>query len=143
MTLPFGADAGNRLHAWKYPTVVIRRTGRSVGMHSVNKAASSQNVLPAGENVASMRIAEVVPRLEARYGVPKWFPRLHPLDELISCILSQHTSDINSFRAFDRLKAAFPTWESVLDATTEDVEEAIRCGGLAKSKAPQIGRAHV
>ena len=107
-------------------------------MHSAKKAPVGENLQPAGENMASRRIAEIVPRLEARYGVPKWFPRLHPLDELISCILSQHTSDINSFRAFDRLKAAFPTWESVIDATTEDVEESIRCGGLAKSKAPRI-----
>lgn len=84
------------------------------------------------------RVEKIVARLEARYGVPKWHPRLNPLDELVACILSQHTSDVNSFRAFDRLKAEFPTWEAVIAAPTSAVADTIRCGGLADSKAPRI-----
>ncbi len=77
-------------------------------------------------------------RLENLYGVARWHARLDPLDELVACILSQHTSDANSFRAFDRLKREFPTWEAVLEADTRDIADAIRSGGLADSKAPRI-----
>jgi endonuclease-3 len=84
------------------------------------------------------RIREIVNRLEACYGVPKWQPRMSPLDELISCILSQHTSDANSFRAFGKLKERFPTWEAVEKAPTKELADTIRSGGLADSKAARI-----
>ena len=80
----------------------------------------------------------IVTRLEARYGVPKWHPHNDPLEELIACILSQHTSDINSWRAFEDLKRAYPDWSEALEAPTEQLEAVIRHGGLAKSKAPRI-----
>lgn len=35
------------------------------------------------------------------------------LDGLVSTILSQNTTDLNSQRAFTSLKSAFPTWEDV------------------------------
>jgi len=82
--------------------------------------------------------ATILARLEARYGVPKWHPRLEPVDELISCILSQNTSDVNSFRAYDRLKARYPDWQAVMAAPTQALADTIRCGGLADSKAPRI-----
>lgn len=77
-------------------------------------------------------------RLEARFGVPQWQPRHDALAELIACILSQHTSDVNSWRAFEKLKATFPRWEEVIEAPTSAVADAIRSGGLADSKAPRI-----
>jgi endonuclease-3 len=77
-------------------------------------------------------------RLEDRYGVPTWHARQDPVDELVSCILSQHTSDINSFRAYDRLRARYPSWEAVEAAPTDELADTIRCGGLADSKAPRI-----
>lgn len=80
----------------------------------------------------------ILTRLEAKYGVPTWHPRSDPLDELIACILSQHTSDVNSFRAFDRLKTRFPTWEALAGVEPEALADVIRCGGLADSKAPRI-----
>lgn len=76
--------------------------------------------------------------LEKTFGVPEWRPHLDPLEELVACILSQHTSDINSFRAFDRLRERFADWEAVRKAPVSDLADAIRCGGLADSKAPRI-----
>lgn len=64
--------------------------------------------------------------------------RSTPLDGLIATILSQHTSDTNSRRAFDRLKVAFPSWQTVIDAPQSQVEAAISCGGLAKIKSARI-----
>lgn len=77
-------------------------------------------------------------RLEARYGIPKWHPRLEPLEELIACILSQHTSDANSFRTYEHLRKTYPTWEEVIAAPTQELADTIRSGGLADSKAPRI-----
>ncbi len=77
-------------------------------------------------------------RLEASYGVA--IPPAHrdPLDELIACVLSQSTSDVNSFRAFDSLKTRFPNWEMAAEAPVGEVADSIRSGGLANSKAPRI-----
>lgn len=60
------------------------------------------------------------------------------LDGLVSTILSQNTTDVNSQKAFASLKSAFPTWKDVLAAESKQVEEAIRCGGLAPSKTACI-----
>ena len=61
-----------------------------------------------------------------------------PLDELIFTVLSQNTSDVNRDRAWASMKRAFPTWADVLAAPTAKLEDAIRMGGLAKTKAPRI-----
>lgn len=53
-------------------------------------------------------------------------------------VLSQHTSDANSGRAFANLKARFPTWDDVLEAPAEEVADAIRTGGLADTKSIRI-----
>lgn len=84
------------------------------------------------------RIAEVWSRLRAEQGsfIPK--PVLPVIDEVVATVLSQHTSDVNSGRAFVRLKETFPAWEQVADAPTGDVADAIRCGGIADQKARRI-----
>jgi endonuclease III len=69
---------------------------------------------------------------------PEWKPRQNPLDELIHCILSQHTSDANSFRAYRLMRERYPTWEAVADAPVEELAATIRSGGLANQKAPRI-----
>lgn len=82
--------------------------------------------------------AEVVRRLDALYGRRPWGASHRPLDELVLTILSQHTSDINSDRAFDELRRRFPTWEDIRRAPVGDIADAIRSGGLADQKAPRI-----
>ena len=61
-----------------------------------------------------------------------------PLAELIFTVLSQNTSDVNRDRAWASMKRAYPRWEDVLGARTRDLEDAIKMGGLAKTKAPRI-----
>jgi endonuclease-3 len=77
-------------------------------------------------------------RLRASQGpfIPK--PGLPIIDELVATVLSQHTSDINSERAFAQLKARFPSWEQVADAPADEVVDAIRPGGIASQKARRI-----
>lgn len=76
--------------------------------------------------------------LGKEYGPVKWRPRHEAASELVSCILSQHTSDANSGRAFVNLMKTFGSLDGVAEAPVELVEEAIRSGGLAKVKAPRI-----
>jgi endonuclease III len=82
----------------------------------------------------------VVARLQREQGPPRPLTVLPPLDELIATVLSQHTSDHNSHRAFAELKARFPTWEGALAADTMDLADAIRTGGIADQKAARIQR---
>lgn len=72
------------------------------------------------------------------FGRPDWRKSLPPLDELIDCILSQSTTDLNKDRAFAALKARFASWEAVMNAPLEVVIETIRPAGLAQQKAPII-----
>ena len=83
-------------------------------------------------------VRELVERLEAAYGPPPPPARFEPMDELVSCILSQHTSDANSYPAFERLKIALPTWEDVVDAGPDRIADIIRSAGLANQKAKSI-----
>jgi endonuclease III len=77
-------------------------------------------------------------RLVEAHGPLERKPARPILDELILTVLSQHTSDVNSGRAFNYLKQRFPHWVQVLDAPVEDVADAIRAGGIADVKAGRI-----
>lgn len=85
--------------------------------------------------------AEIYRRLLAAYSEPTWRPYYQPMDELVLTFLSQNTSDLNSGRAFEALKARYPTWQAVLDASVDELAETIRSGGLAQQKAPRIQKA--
>lgn len=87
------------------------------------------------------RAAEIHRRLLAAYGEPTWRPYYRPLDELVLTFLSQNTSDLNSGRAFEALRARYPAWQAVLDAPVAELAETIRSGGLAQQKAPRIQKA--
>ena len=83
-------------------------------------------------------IASVQRLLRASQGPFVAKPRLPVIDEVVATVLSQHTSDHNSCRAFAQLKASFPDWEQVLAAPHGQVADAIRCGGIADQKALRI-----
>jgi endonuclease-3 len=61
-----------------------------------------------------------------------------PLAELIFTVLSQNTSDVNRDRAWASMKRTYPRWQYVLAAKPAELEDAIRMGGLAKTKGPRI-----
>jgi endonuclease-3 len=60
------------------------------------------------------------------------------VDELILTVLSQNTNDRNRDVAYARLRERFVSWAEVRDAEAADVEDAIRPGGLAPTKAVRI-----
>ncbi len=82
--------------------------------------------------------AEVIARLRTLYGEPLWRPHHDATAELVLTLLSQNTSDSNSGRAFSRLLQRFPDWQSVIEAPLSEVEDTIRPGGLAPTKAPRL-----
>lgn len=84
------------------------------------------------------RAKAVLRRLSKPYAPLAPPPRRPPLDELVLTILSQNTSDTNRDRAWTSLRARFATWDQIADAPVGAVEEAIRPGGLAATKAPRI-----
>lgn len=85
-----------------------------------------------------IRALKIHAALLQAFGEPIWRDPLPAIDELVSTILSQNTNDVNRDRGFHALRAKLPTWESVRDANTEDVVNAIRPAGLANQKGPRI-----
>jgi endonuclease-3 len=94
-----------------------------------------QEEVVLSENLTS---EETYTLLERTYGHVQWQPRRDPMSELIYTILSQHTSDINSIRAFESLIDHFGVWEEVENAEVKDIEMAIWAGGLARVKSQRI-----
>ena len=77
-------------------------------------------------------------RLRREYGRPVLRAHRAPIDELVLTVLSQNTNDRNRDIAYGRLRDRFASWDEVRDASVEEVEEAIRPGGLAPTKAVRI-----
>ena len=88
--------------------------------------------------MSAARIAQAVGLMTQEYGPFPVERRLPPTEEMVFTILSQHTSDINSGRAFARLMERFGTLEAVARGDIAEIERAIAPGGLAKVKAPRI-----
>jgi endonuclease-3 len=84
------------------------------------------------------RVLAIRDRLRLLYGRPSAPPHRQPLDELILTVLSQSTNDRNRDVAFLRLRERFPSWSAVRDAPVDEVEAAIRPGGISKVKSQRI-----
>ena len=87
------------------------------------------------------KIIRILDALETQYHNEQNPPELghsEPLDGLILTVLSQNTNDINRDRAYENLRAKFPTWHDVMTAGAAKLEDAIRTAGLAHTKAARI-----
>src|SRR5688572_27464027 len=84
------------------------------------------------------RVRAIRDRLRRHYGRPRNVPHGAPLDELVLTILSQNTTDRNRDIAYLRLRERFPAWEAVSRAPVDEVEAAIRPGGISKVKSGRI-----
>lgn len=80
----------------------------------------------------------IIEKLSAIYGEFEQTPRYNALDELIFTVLTQHTSDLNAERAFDRLRETIPTWEEVMVADQQAIADAIFHGGMSNQKSKRI-----
>jgi endonuclease-3 len=77
-------------------------------------------------------------RLRLVYGVPAAKPHGHPIAELVLTVLSQSTNDRNRDVAYLALRERFETWEAIRDAPVDEIEEAIRPGGISRIKSARI-----
>jgi endonuclease III len=77
-------------------------------------------------------------RLRKEYGRPVLRPHGAPVDELVLTVLSQNTNDRNRDVAYARLRDRFGSWTEVREASIAGIEDAIRPGGLAPTKALRI-----
>ena len=73
-----------------------------------------------------------------KYGKDVSERKLPPIDELVMTILSQHTNDINMYRAFESLKETYSCWEEVLAAPQDELAVSIRSSGMYNLKAKRI-----
>jgi endonuclease-3 len=105
----------------------------------------------------------VLEQLTATYGPQAWESRLDPTSELVLTILTQNTADVNAEKAYEALRAAYPSdrapeehklgigwggeglstapppdWSAVENAPLPQLVDVIRPGGLAPQKAPRI-----
>jgi len=77
--------------------------------------------------------------LVKQFGIPKRPEKLpDPVDMLIATILSQNTNDNNSYRAFEKLKKRYKTWNEVADARRTSIEKEIKVAGLGLQKSTAI-----
>jgi endonuclease-3 len=83
-------------------------------------------------------VARIRDRLREVYGVPCAPPHGHPIAELVLTVLSQSTNDRNRDVAYLALRERWATWEAVRDAPVDELEEAIRPGGISRVKSARI-----
>ena len=93
---------------------------------------------PRRSKKPGVTISDAIRLLTEEHGPFANEPRLDPAHELTFTILSQHTSDRNSDRAFRSLMHRFGDLYAVAAADVDEIEQAIAGGGLAKVKAPRI-----
>lgn len=65
----------------------------------------------------------------------EWWKEYTPFQNLMGIIISQRTNMRNGLIAFERLLSRFKTLEDITKAETIEIENAIKCAGMAKAKA--------
>ena len=108
-------------------------------------------------------VRDVLDGLASIHGHPTWQRRLDPTSELILTILTQNNADTNAEKAFEALRAAYPSglppqqhnpgpgwggeglpdgappdWDAMERAPVQELVDVIRPGGLANQKAPRL-----
>jgi len=90
--------------------------------------------------VAKNRATEILHILKDNFSIPRWASSTRdPFQTLIITVLSQATADKNTARAFENLSERFSiTPEALAKASVEEIEKAIRVGGLYRNKSKVI-----
>lgn len=83
-------------------------------------------------------LREVARVLAVLYGTPDLGNKQDPTDELVYIILSRKTPAKANQETFAALKARFPRWDDLLDASRGEVEKLVSPGGLAGKKATSL-----
>ena len=105
---------------------------------AVEPTTSTYETRPDGPGEASLTPSEVLDALGIEYAPFPMEPRYDPIAEVVFTILSQHTSDRNSERAFKQLMDTFGSFDEVAEGDPELIARCINVGGLASIKATRI-----
>ena len=86
------------------------------------------------------RAKEILHILQGNFSIPPWTSsNREPFKTLIITVLSQATADKNTVKAFENLSGRFSiTPEALAKARVEEIENAIRVGGLYRNKSRVI-----
>ena len=86
------------------------------------------------------RAKEILYILKCNFSIPRWAGSTRdPFKTLIITVLSQATADKNTVRSFENLSRRFSiTPEALAKASVEEIENAIRVGGLYRNKSRVI-----
>lgn len=108
----------------------MENTGRFVGLKMMT------------DDTFTAKFREIARRLSEKYRqiAPErgHCAALPAVDELILTLLSQSTTDINSWRGYQALLARYNNWDALADAPVPEIIACIRCCGLAVQKAPRM-----
>ncbi|GCF08819.1 endonuclease III domain-containing protein [Dictyobacter arantiisoli] len=85
----------------------------------------------------SAKTLAVSRRLTEAYGVSAWSEK-DPLSMLVDIILSHRTKDEQTAAAYAQLLERFGNWETVRDAPTNEVQDAIANVNWPEVKAPRL-----
>jgi endonuclease-3 len=90
--------------------------------------------------VTKDKAKEILHILKRRFSIPRWSrSNRDPFRTLIITVLSQATADKNTARAFENLSGRFAiTPEALAKASVEEIEDAIKVGGLYRNKSRAI-----
>jgi endonuclease-3 len=91
-------------------------------------------------SVTKNKAKEILQLLKRSFSIPRWTrSNREPFRTLIITVLSQATADKNTARAFENLSGRFSITPEVLaKASVEEIEHAIRVGGLYRNKSRAI-----
>ncbi len=135
-------DFWNRIRAFP-PAVAAwrRRMLRHVAENperfpAVARAAAEELQSRLDDGISFLR--EIARILAVLYGTPNLGNKEDPTDELVYIILARHTREGAYQQAFELLKARFPTWDDLLDASRGDVERLVYSGGLSGKKTTAL-----
>ena len=114
-----------------------------VAMEGVNKEKVEHSIPTLeqqrdGSKGPGLTPDEVLATLSTEYAPFPREQRYDAITEVVFTILSQHTSDRNSERAFKQLMDTFGTLEKVAEGDIDLITRCITVGGLARIKAPRI-----
>ncbi len=83
-------------------------------------------------------LRELARMLALLYGSPSLGNKEDPVDELVYIILARKTREEAYQRTYETLKSVFPSWDDLLDAPRERVEQLVRSGGLSGKKTASL-----
>jgi endonuclease-3 len=86
-------------------------------------------------------VGEVCSRLERTYGLPRLGNPEDPLDDFVFIVLSNKTSPAVAARTYEAVKAAFPSWDALLESDPRKLRALLKPAGLSRVKADQIRKA--